>query len=110
MVAFYVCYMMEFFEQGVCTALESLPSIRKMKKEQSMIVQGRDVLQNCQKILSGICKALTEAGWKKERDWPTQTPRFVTFVHLPFCNFWPTNPLLLLIYLLGYALYRGLTM
>ena len=39
--------MMEFFEQGVCTALESFPSVRQMKKEQSMIVQkiveGRDV-------------------------------------------------------------------
>ena len=38
---------MEFFEQGVCTLLESFPSIRQMKKEQSMIVQkiveGRDV-------------------------------------------------------------------
>ena len=38
---------MEFFEQGVCTSLESFPSVRQMKEEQSMIVgkilKGRDV-------------------------------------------------------------------
>ena len=32
---------MEFFEQGVCTSLESFPSVRQMKKEQSMIVRGK---------------------------------------------------------------------
>lgn len=30
---------MEFFEQGVCTALESFPSVRGMNEEQSMIVR-----------------------------------------------------------------------
>ena len=48
--------MMEFFEQGVCTALESFPSVRQMKKQQSMIVQDSD------QILPGVCKALREAG------------------------------------------------
>ena len=41
---------MEFFEQGVCTSLESFPSVRQMKEEQSMIVrkivEGRDVYAN----------------------------------------------------------------
>lgn len=101
---------MEFFEQGVCTVLESFPIVRQMKEEQSMIVRkivGRDVLQNCQQILPGICKALREAckDWKKERDWPTRTPTFVTFVHLLLCNFQPINTLLLLICLLRYVLY-----
>ena len=75
------------------------------------IVEEGDVLQNCQQILPGVCKALGKAGKdrKNERDWPTQTPKLaMTFVHLAFCNFPPTNPLLLLIYLLGYVLYGGL--
>ena len=74
-------------------------------------VEGRDVLQNCQQILPGICKALREAGkdWKKECDWPTQIPTFLTFVHLLFCNFQSTGPFLLLIYLLAKDIFFFLT-
>ena len=39
---------------------------------------------------------------EKKHDRPTQTPTFVTFVHLPFYQFRTSDPLLLLIYLLGY--------
>ena len=59
---------MEFFKQGVCTALESFPSIRQMKKQQSMIVrklvEGRDgyCQQDLDQILPGVCKALRDAG------------------------------------------------
>ena len=58
---------MEFFEQGVCTSLESFPSVRQMKEEQSMVVRKREemCMQNCQQdsdqILPGVCKALREA-------------------------------------------------
>ena len=60
---------MEFFEQGVCTALESFPSVRQIKKEQSMIVrkivEGRDVYAELPTGFGpnfGVCKALREAG------------------------------------------------
>ena len=41
------------------------------------IIEGRDVLQNCEQILPDVCKALREAGkdWEKELDRPTQTPK-----------------------------------
>ena len=44
---------------------------------------------------------------EKERDRPTQTSTFVTFVRSPFYHFRPSNHLLLLICLLGYVLYGG---